>query len=225
MNKETKQTPFEQVQTATEEAIIHSDNISDEVRNITIGALSKHHLDIEHIKAVINAVLAGAQDATASDSERMRDILKEVTEGLDEALAKSAYASKLAIEETAGRIKDFTENDLKRAMDDLAGLEDLFIETLNEVANNSKSMASDTYKELTEHFKNSGTSVGQRANEEIIYLTKQLEKTGMENMTALNEATKSFAEDVALAASGFLAGIADSIKESNKEDSSTKKED
>jgi uncharacterized DUF497 family protein len=225
MNKETKQTPFEQVQTATEEAIIHSDNISDEVRNITIGALSKHHLDIEHIKAVINAVLAGAQDATASDSERMRDILKEVTEGLDEALAKSAYASKLAIEETAGRIKDFTENDLKRAMDDLAGLEDLFIETLNEVANNSKSMASDTYKELTEHFKNSGTSVGQRANEEIIYLTKQLEKTGMENMTALNEATKSFAEDVALAASGFLAGIADSIKEPNKEDSSTKKED
>lgn len=225
MNKETKQTPFEQVQTATEEAIKHSENISAEIRDITIEALSKHHLDFEHIKAVIKAVLAGAQDATERNSDRIKETLKEVTEGLDEALAKSAYASKLAIEETAGRIKDFTKNDLKRSMDDLAGLEDLFIETLNEVANNSKTMASDTYKDLTEHFKNSGTSVGQRANEEIIYLTKQLEKTGKENITAVSEATKSFAEDVARAASGFLAGIADSIKESNKGDNPIKKED
>lgn len=225
MSKETRQTPFEQVQTATEEAIIYSDNISDEVRNITIRALSRHHLDIEHIKAVINAVLTGAQDATERNSDRMKETLKEVTEGLDEALEKSAYASKLAIEETAGRIKDFTENDLKRSMDDLAGLEDIFIETLNEVANNSKTMASDTYRDLAEHFKNSGTSVGQRANEEIIYLTKQLEKTRKENMAALNEVTKSFAEDVARAASGFLAGIADSIKESNKENNPVKKED
>jgi hypothetical protein len=225
MSKETRQTPFEQVQTATEEAIIYSDNISDEVRNITIGALSRHHLDIEHIKAVINAVLAGAQDATERNSDRMKETLKEVTEGLDEALAKSAYASKLAIEETAGRIKDFTENDLKRSMDDLAGLENIFIETLDEVANNSKTMASNIYRDLAEHFKNSGTSVGQRANEEIIYLTKQLEKTRKENMAALNEATKSFAEDVARAASGFLAGIADSINESNKGDNPIKKED
>jgi hypothetical protein len=218
MSTETKQTPVEQARTATEEAVKYGENISAEIRDITIEALSKHHLDLEHIKSVIRAVLTGAEDAAKLNSDRMRDTLKQVTEGLDEALGKTAYASKLAIEEAIGRAKDFTERDLKRAMDDLSALEDIFIESLNEVAKGSKTVASDTLQDLASHFKNSGTAVGQRASEEIIYLTKQIEKTGMENMAAVSEATKSFAEDIARAASGFLGGIADSIKETKKED-------
>lgn len=225
MSKETKQTPVERARAATEEAVKHSENIAAEVRNITIEALSKQHLDLEHIKAVIRAVLTGAEDAAKLNSDRMRDTLKEVTEGLDEALGKSAYASKLAIEEAFGRAKDFTERDLKRAMDDLSALEDIFIESLNEVAKGSKTVASDTLQDLANHFKNSGTAAGQRASEEIIYLTKQIEKTGMENMAAVSEATKSFAEDIARAASGFLSGIADSIEETKKENQASKKED
>ena len=218
MSEETKQTPVELARTATEEAVKHSENISAEVRDITIEALRRHQLDLEHIKAVTRAVLTGAEDAAKLNSDHMKDTLKQVTEGLDEALGKSVYASKLAIEETAGRIKDFTENDLKRAMDDLSALEGIFIESLDEVANSSKTVASDTLQDLANHFKNSGTAVGQRASEEIIYLGKQIEKTGMENMAAVSEATKSFAEDIARAASGFLGGIADSIKETKKGD-------
>jgi hypothetical protein len=225
MSKDTKQTPVEQARAATEEAVKYSENISAEVRDITIEALRRQKLDLEHIKAVIKAVLAGAEDAAKLNSDRMKDTLKEVTEGLDEALGKSAYASKLAIEETAGRIKDFTEHDLKRATDDLSALEDIFIESLNEVAKGSKTVASDTLQDLANHFKNSGTAVGQQASEEIIYLTKQIEKTGMENMAAVSEATKSFAEDIARAASGFLDGIADSIKETKKENQTSKKKD
>jgi len=225
MSIETKQTPAERARKATEEAVKYSEDISAEVQNITIEALSKRRLDLEHIKSVIRAVLKGAEDAAKLNSDRMRDTMKEVTEGLDEALGKSAYASKLAIEETVGRIKDYSEHDLKRAMDDLAALEDIFIESLDEVANSSKTVASDTLQDLANHFKNSGTDVGQRASEEIIYLTKQIEKTGMENMAAVSEATKSFAEDIARAASGFLGGIADSIEETKKENQSSKKED
>ena len=60
----------------------------------------------------------------------------------------------------------------------------------------------------------------RRANsvQSLIYPVRRdkitdIEKTGMENMAAVSEATKSFAEDIARAASGFLTGIADSIKE------------
>jgi uncharacterized protein DUF6781 len=218
MSKETNQTPVEQARNATEEAVKHCENISAEVRDITIEALSKHHLDIDHIRSIINAVLTGAQAAAEHDSDRMRETLKEVTKGLDEALVKSAHASKLAIEETTGRIKDFTEHDLKQAMNNITSLEDIFIETLTEVANSSKTMTGDTLKDLASHLINSGTAVGQSASEEIIYLSKQMEKTGKENINAVSEATMSFAEDVAHAASGFLGGVADVIKESKKED-------
>jgi len=63
MSKDTKQTPVELARTATEEAVKYSENISAEVRDITIEALRRHQLDLEHIKAVIKAVLAGAEDA------------------------------------------------------------------------------------------------------------------------------------------------------------------
>lgn len=225
MNEYTKQSPDEHARTATEEAVKHSENISAAVRDITIEALSKRHLDFDHIKSVIKAVWEGAEDAAEHQTDHMSDTLKEVAKGLDEALVKSAYASKLAIEETAGRIKDFTEHDLKRAMNDLTGLEDLFIESLSEVANNSKTVASDTLHDLTRHFKNSGTAVGQRASEEVLYLTKQLEKIGKENIDSVSEATRSFTEDIARAASGFLVGIADSIKDTKKEDSPKKEKD
>ena len=52
-----------------------------------------------------------------------------------------------------------------------------------------------------------------------------MEKTGKENINAVSKATMSFAEDVARAASGFLGGIADSMKESGREDKPSSKED
>jgi hypothetical protein len=169
--------------------------------------------------------LDGAQDAVEHNTENMKDVLKEVTNGLDEALEKSAYASKLAIEETAGRIKDFTEHDLKKTMDDLSGLEEMLIDSLSEAAKNSKSVATETFEYLSEHLKNSGTAVGHRTTKEIIYLTDKLEKIGKENIASVSNATKSFTEDVARAASGFLAGIADSIEESKKEKKPAEKKD
>lgn len=225
MNEETKKTATEHARTETEKAVKHGENISDDVRDITVDALSKHHLNLEHIRSVIKAVLEGAEDAVEHNTNNMKDVLKKVTEGLDEALEKSAHASKLAIEETTGRIRDFTEHDLKKAIDDLAGLEEMFIDSLSEAAKNSKSVASDTFKYLGEHLKNSGTAVGKRTSKEIIYLTDKMEQIGKENITSVSNATKSFAEDVARAASGFLAGIADSLEESKKEKKPAEKKD
>jgi len=225
MNEETKNTATEHARTETEKAVNQGENISNDVRDITVDALTKHHLDLEHIRSVIKAVLDGAQDAVEHNTKNMKDVLKEVTNGLDEALEKSAYASKLAIEETAGRIKDFTEHDLKKTMDDLSGLEEMLIDSLSEAAKNSKSVATETFEYLSEHLKNSGTAVGHRTTKEIIYLTDKLEKIGKENIASVSNATKSFTEDVARAASGFLAGIADSIEESKKEKKPTEEKD
>jgi hypothetical protein len=225
MSDEIKKTPAETARKATEDAVKHGENISDDVRDITVEALSKHHLNYGNIKSVIKAVLEGAKDAVDHRSDDMKDTFKEVIEGLDEALERSAHASKLAIEEMAGNIKDFTEQDLKRAMNDLKGLEDIFFESLTEVAKSSRTMAADTIQNLVNHFKNSGTAVGQRANEEIAALTEQFEKSGKENIAAVSNATRTFTMDVARAASGFLAGLADSLGGTKKEKGPDDKQD
>lgn len=214
MSKTTKKkTPAEAARIATEKVVKQGRNIRAEVRNITVAALSKHHLNLENTKSVIKAVLEGARNAAENNTINMNSTLNDVIQGLDEALEKSAYASKLAIEETAGNIKEFTEHDLKRAMDDISGLQEIFIESLIEVANSSKSVAAKSIRDLVNHFKSNGTEVGRRASEEIINLTKQFEKAGKVNLASANKATRSIAMDIANVASGFLTGLADSIND------------
>lgn len=216
MMNETVKEHSEETRTATEKVVKDSDNISADVRDITIEALSKHHLNLEHIKSVIKAVLEGAENALKNRPDNMHSVFKEVVEGLDEALEKSAHASKLAIEETVGRLKTFNQQDLKKAMDDLSDLEEILIESLSEVANNSKAAANDILQDLVRHMKNSGTAVGRSTADELIHLSKQMEKAGEENIAAMGEATMSFAEDISRAASGVLSGMADSIKNTKR---------
>lgn len=224
MSKTTKKkTPAEAARIATEKVVKQGGDIRAEVRNITVDALSKHHLNLENIKSVIKAVLEGARNAAENNPVNMNSTLNDVTKGLDEALEKSAYASKLAIEEAAGNIKKFSEHDLKRAMDDISGLQEVLIESLTEVANSSKSVAAKSIRDIVTHFKNSGTEVGRRASEEIINLTKQFEKMGKVSMTSANKATRSIAMDIARVASGFLSGLADSINDTTSIKKTSKK--
>lgn len=217
MSEEKKQSTTENSSPTIEEVIERGENITAEVRDITIEMLRQHHLNFEHIKSVIKTILTRTQVALEHRSDIRKDTLEEVIKGLDQALEKSAYASKLAIEETAGRVKDFGEHDMKRALDDLAGLEEMFIESLSEAAEGSKTMTHDVLYDLIEHLKNTGTEVGRRAGEETASLMQLIEKAGEENITAMGEATRTFTEDIARAASGFLAGIADSVKDAKEE--------
>jgi len=210
------------VREAAKKAVESSENIHDDVRDITLKALSKHHLDIDRIKSVIKATLEGAQAGVGANSNIVRESLTEVIAGLDTALETSAQATRLAIEETTGKIHDFNHQDLKRALDDLAGLEDLFLDTIREVGHNGKAVVKNILNDLEVHIKNSGTAVGHRAATDISQLREQLERTTQQNVSAVSDSAKSFSTNIARVASGLLAGMAETIKESEKESKSEK---
>ena len=213
MGKEGTADSSGQARAAAEDAVRRGDDVSEEVRRITVDALSRGRLDYENIKSVVKAVLEGAQDALRGRPGNEREALGEVLQGLDEALEKSAQASRLAIEEAAGNVKDFTRGDLKRAMDDLAGLEDIFLESLSEVAKSGRTAAADAFEELLGHLRNSGTAAGRRAGEEAARLSDVLGRAANENVESMTGAARSISRDVARIASGFLAGLSDSLKE------------
>lgn len=214
---EQENTPSsDQVQESVQEAVGKNEGISEAVRKITVDALSKRHLDYEGIKSTVRDVLEGAKMGIVDDGGQVKAAFQQVTQGLDEALAQSAEASKLAIEETAGRIQDFSKQDLKRALDDLSGLEDLFIETLNEAAKSSQGVISETITDLVGHAKNNGTVVGKRINNDVSVLRDKLGQAGKDQAVEITDAAKSFGANVASAASGFLAGIAEALQESSK---------
>ena len=215
MSEEESTSRSDQVRDSVQEAVGKIEDISEAVRKITVDALSKKSLDSESIRSTVRNVLEGAKMGV-KDSGEVKAAFQQVTQGLDEALAQSAEASKLAIEETTGRIQDFSKQDLKRALDELSGLEDLFIETISEAAKSSQGIASEVFADLVSHAKSNGTIVGRRIADDVSVLKSKLGQTGKEQASEITDAAKSFSANVASAASGFLAGIAEALQESGK---------
>jgi hypothetical protein len=195
-------------------------NIHETVRGITLEALSAGHLDMQKMREVVQAVLQGLSRGVQEKSGRTKEALREAMTGVDEALAKSAEASRLAIEEAAGHIKEFGSQDLKRSLNDLAALEDMFLDTVKNIARASDGAVKDVLGDLAQHARNTGTSVGAAAKAAAEILTGTLGKNVREGMSTGVDTARQVGTKISLTAAGFLEGIAETLKKagSNKKE-------
>jgi len=217
MTKEHKQEiDTEVVKEIARTAIERGDDIRHDVRSVTLQALSDGHLDTKKITKVIRAVMEGVSIGAEAKGEQTKDALSDAMSGMDEALAKSAEASKLAVEEAAGHIKDFSSHDLKRAIDDLLALEELFFDTVRDVAKGTNETVKETLSDLVEHAKQSGTNVGKTTSDATSSLSQKLSNTLKDTASASIKSTADVLAHIASASAGILEGIADTLQKENK---------
>ena len=217
MNKERAQeVEASEVKAASQSAVERGDAIREDTRDIILTALSQRHLDNKKIRQVVRAVIEGASIGSASKGTQTKDALLDAMTGVDEALAKSTEASKLAVEEAAGNIKDFGKQDLKRALDDLQALEDMFLDTVSEVSKGANELIRGALSDMVEHARNSGTAVGKTAAQTSEALNQQLGKTLHEAASASAHAAMDVAGHIAQAAAGALDGIAQTLQQERK---------
>ena len=181
-------------------------NIRNTTRNITLAALSRGQLDTEGTKRVVRAVMQGASLGVNKAGDKSRQALNEALAGIDDALAKSAEATKLAVEEASGRLQDYGKRDLERAFNDLRALEAMFLETLKDVTDHSADTAKQILQDLLHHARDSGTNAGSTASAAIATLEKKLGRTLREVAAAGADAALNTGSNLAEAAAGFLAG-------------------
>jgi len=203
---------YRQTKAASRAAVERGENIQDEVRDITLKALCEGHLDAQRIQQVIKAVIQGAAEGANGKETQSKQALRDAMTGVDEALEKSAEASRLAIEEAAGNLENFGTQDLKRVLDDLLTLEDLFIDTIKDVARSSKETIRETLSDLAGHAQNSGTAVGNLATDTVETLTRELQKTSRDTVATGSDSAMKTAVRLSRAAAGFLEGIADTLQ-------------
>lgn len=209
--KETQNT-----KNAARDTVAENSNIENTIRNIVVQALKEGKMQPEEIKQTLNEVIEGACEGVNTQSGNNSDALKQVITGVDDALTQVAGASKLAIEEASGNLQEFSDHDLKRALNDLEDLENLFFDTLSEVANKGQETAHGTLKDLLNHFQNSGSSVGQSVKEILTDLHHDLSKDGRLQKIQLADIAKSTGATFARVSSGILAGIAESLDPKKK---------
>lgn len=182
--------------------------IAAQVRAITLDALTRGHLDSDALKRVTAAVVKGAREGAVPLGERGEQALKEAIRGLDEALAGAAEAAQLAIQEAAGRTSEFSRQGLKRAADDLATLQTLFIETLQDAERDAKGVVQETFSELIEHARISGSAAGQRVRTASDQLAHAMAEGARDQAKKGTEVLRHEAALLAGLAAGLLRGIA-----------------
>lgn len=189
--------------------------IAAQVRAITLDALTRGHLDTDALKRVTTAVVKGAREGAAPLGERGGQAIKEAIRGLDEALAGAAEAAQLAIQEAAGRTSEFSRQGLKRAVDELATLQTLFIETLQDAARNTRGVVQATFTELAEHARSSGSAVGQRTRIALEQLAHAVTSGARDQAKKGTEVVRHEAALLAGLAASLLQGIAARLESKN----------
>ncbi len=201
---------------AAREAVTLGNNVQESIRNIVTQALEDGKMEPEAIKQTLNQVVEGACEGASINPQQNTEALKEVVSGVDNALKQASIASKLAIEEASGKLQDFSDHDLKRALTDLEDLESLFFDTLHEVADQGKETVHDTLKNLLNHLQTNGSTVGQSVSEILTGLHSDLSEGGRLQKIQAADVAKATGATVANIASGVLAGIADKLQAKDK---------
>jgi predicted solute-binding protein len=207
-NTKISEQDIQQVEQNIRQAVQSGEDVYQKVREITLKALTEHDLDEDNIKAVVEAISKGITAGLDTPEEVAKRSFSEAAEALDDALVSAAEATKLAVEEASSTVKEFSEKELKKTVEDLQALEDLFLDTLSEAAKEGSELAKQIVDNFVSHARNSGTAVGERVQK----LVDALLEVKDNSEKVLVEAAVDTASKLAKIGSGILAGIAESLE-------------
>ena len=205
------ETNQQNVKEAVRAAVKSGADVHQQVRDITLKALTTGQLDMDNIKNVTEAVGKGIDEGIAGQDEHAKEVFAHAATALDDALAIAAEASKLAIEEAVAKVTDYSQHDLNGAIKDIRDMEGLFFDTLEKAAKGSNQLVAGIAIDFIAHTRQSGTAVGKQALIALEAL-KDLPKISTDIIVSSTVATTSA---LAKIGSGILLGIAESLQSSH----------
>ncbi|TCV90357.1 DUF6781 family protein [Sulfurirhabdus autotrophica] len=206
----------ESLKGAISESVQQDKDIRTRVRDTTIQALNSKSLDTKEIKSVIKSVTEGINLGLDKRSGEIKSALSEAIAGLDEALMKSAQATHLALRQLTSQSKDFTDHELKDALDNLKLLEEDFLSTVSHVAEGASSKVKQEMTDLITHARRAGTDTGAKVAEAVNEFGSRLKSTLDGSATTGKEAAREVSKRLATIASGIFSGLADALHEKSK---------
>ncbi len=198
----------QQVKDAVRTAVNSGTNVHQQVKAITLTALTSRQLDMENINSVTEAVGKGINEGMSTQGEQAKEVFKQAATALDDALAIAAEASKLAIEEAASRVTEYSRHDLNDAIKDLQAMEGSFLDTLAKVAKGSNQVMAEIVNDFITHTAQSGTAVGKQT----LIALEALKDISQLSKTVLVSSTVATVSTLAQIGSGILLGIAESLQ-------------
>lgn len=199
-----------------EEAATAAEKVTDlrgTVRDMTLRALKSRELKLSEVKSVVRAVSEGVSIGLEKRSGEMKNAAADALAGLDDAVKKSAEATKLAAEQLLSQSKEFSEQDLKPMLDDLKRLENDMLDTVSQVADRGGVRVKQEFSDLVNHARRAGTDTGRLVSEVLAQFNGRAGSTLKQGTADGASAARDLSQRLALVASGILSGMADVLHE------------
>lgn len=202
----------QQVATAAEQG----KDLHDLVRDITLRALSRRALSMSEIKEVVGAVTEGVTLGLGRRAGEIKDAVRQALGGLDDAMKKTAEATKLAGQQLVAQGKEFGAQDLKPAIDDLKQMEEMFLNTVSKVAEAAGGRIKEEFSSQLTHARRSGTDGGRMIADTVADFSQRASASLKSGAQQTAGASQDIKQRLTLLASGILAGMADALHEKAK---------
>ena len=190
--------------------------LRERVRALVMKALVDHQTDPAAIRDVMRDTLAGVGDGLVDRGNQAGAALREAVLGMDEAVGRSVYSMRMAMEEAWGMGHRFAETDMKDTVDAVKGLEGDLLSTLKEASDKTQGWLKGGFADMGMHLARTGTDTGAQVRAVMEKLSGRMGGIAV-GSTAETLATAAEARGrLASVASGILRGLADSIDAKRK---------
>ncbi|HXF16649.1 MAG TPA: DUF6781 family protein [Burkholderiales bacterium] len=206
----------EELAQAAAESVKSGEHIRERVRDLTLRAFQTRRFDYEGMKEVLDAMTTGISLGAGQRAGKLRGVVADALSGLDQALMKSAEASQLALQELAAKHREFSDSELKQAIDQMKRLESDFIGAAGKVAESGSAAVRAEFRDFVTHAQRFGTDTGTVVAQTMREFSERIALQMTDAQIAGLEAARQLNTRFSQAASGFLQAMADSLREEKK---------
>jgi len=194
-------------------------DVRDRVRRLVVDTVHTRRLELDQLSEVSQQVLEGAakgvKDATGQQQE---SILQQVIDGLADSYGGAANATREALDDATQRGKQFTQEDLDRALRNLRALDERFIRTVTDTTGAGYRALSDQAQSLIDHARRATETIRPSIESAVRSAMAHPTQLGSEAAQAGVEATRQTAGRLLNAVAGLLQGAGDALSQSRQRD-------
>ena len=207
----------DEIRQAASESLRAGVDIRARIHDVTLLALRSRRFDRHSMRDVVRAVTSGMALGAEQSQTDLRKALAEAFRGMDEAVTRSADASRAALRQLVVTGRELSENDVKQALATMKRLEDDFLSTAASAAEAAGEKVRPELRSLLHTARQNGTETGRLAASTLTELTQRFSVASLDLALASVEVATEVGSRFALVASGILGGIADALLEPRKD--------
>jgi hypothetical protein len=203
----------EQIKAEAAAAAEQVPDLRSTVRDMTLRALKSRELRLGEVKNVVRTVTEGVSLGLEKRGGELKGAASDAMAGLDEAVKKSAEATKLAAEQLLSQGKEFTAEDLKPVLEDLKRLEGELLDAVSQASGRAGTRVKQEFSDLVTHARRVGTDTGRLVADTVAEFNGRAGNSLKTGMVGGASAAKEVSKRLAVVASGILSGMADVLHE------------